>query len=86
MFISFFCVEFAGLIMAVIMLQSPIFGRTTAYFGIIANALGLVHYVFQITIPPLTVISMSLTAVFLLVWHILIGFRLLRATGSAARA
>ena len=81
-FISFFCVEVAGLIMAAIMLRSNLFGRRTAYFGILANVLGLVYYVFQITVPALTAVSMSLSAVFLLIWYALIGVRLLRLASN----
>jgi hypothetical protein len=77
-FASFFCVELAGLIMAVIMLHSRLFGRIAAYFGILANAFGLAYYVFQNTVPALTAISLSLSAVCLLIWYIVIGVKLLR--------
>ncbi len=77
-FASFFCVELAGLIMAVIMLRSSLFGRITAYVGILANGFGLAYYMFQNTAPAFTAISMSLAAVCLLIWYLLIGVRLLR--------
>jgi len=81
-FLSFFCVEVAGVIMACIMLQDGRFGKISAYVGITANMLGLAYYVTQFTIPALIPISMSLSAVCLLIWYLLIGAKLLRNLGS----
>jgi xanthine/uracil/vitamin C permease (AzgA family) len=60
------------------MLRSPVFGKVTAYTGILANLFGLGYYVTLAFAPTMTVIPLSASAPFLLIWYILIGRRLLQ--------
>jgi hypothetical protein len=83
LYISFFLVSLAGLIIATVMRRSTIFDRRTAYLGILANVLGLGYYVVRVVAPALIAVPLATSAPFLLVWYILIGLRLLRLARSA---
>jgi hypothetical protein len=61
----------ALVIISIVMLQSKIFSKATAYMGILANALALGLYV-----PKIGIYILLFSVVFLLVWYILITRRL----------
>ena len=71
-----FLIGLSGLIISIIMLQSGVFSRTTAYFGILANGVGLSYFITIIILPTIGWIPIPLSAVPLLIWYILIGVRL----------
>jgi hypothetical protein len=73
---GFFCVTVAGRISAVVMLRSHIFGRATAYLGILANGFGLSYYLTLVFTPALIALPLSISALFLLAWYLLISRRL----------
>lgn len=75
-YVSFLLVTMAGLILAAVMLRSNIFSRGTAYAGILANGLGLGYYVTLVSAPALDFVPISVSAVFLLMWYVLVGLRL----------
>jgi len=77
-YVSFLFINVAGLIIATVMLRSTAFGGLTAYVGILANLFGLGYYVTLMPQPTLSVIPISTAAVFLLIWYILIGRKLLQ--------
>jgi len=77
-YISYLLVNVAGLIAAAVMLRSAAFGRTTAYVGILAYALGLGYYITNSFAPALNVIPIAGSAPFLLIWYLRVGWRLLR--------
>ena len=70
-------VTIAGLICAVVMLRSDVFGRTTAVVGILAQSFMLVYFLTWTLPPAVRAISPSLSGLFLFVWYILIGIKLL---------
>ena len=78
---GFLLVTLAGLIISVVMLRCSVFGRITAYAGILASAFGL-GYPLGIAIAPRTVVipivatSLSVSACFLVIWYIGIARRL----------
>jgi hypothetical protein len=73
---SFALVSTSLLITSVVMLQSPTFGRRTAYVGIITNLAGLAEYV---PVPGLYIAFVGLTnGVGLGLWFFLIGRTLLK--------
>jgi hypothetical protein len=78
LYLSFLFVNLGGVIIAVVMLRSTIFGRITAWSGILANVLALGYYVTLIFAPAMSFIPISLAAPCLLVWYIRIGVKLLR--------
>jgi hypothetical protein len=77
-YVSFLLVNLAGLIFATVMLRSRAFGKLVAYVGILANLFGLGYYVTLVLTPSMSVIPLSASAPFLLVWYILISRKLLR--------
>lgn len=78
LYLSFLLVTVAGLMISVVMLRSRILGKATALFGILANAFGLACYAVLLTAPGFVALPISLSSVFLLIWYILLGLRLLR--------
>ena len=81
--VGFFLVTVAGLIISAVMLRSGVFGKITAYTGILANAFGL-GYPIGVAIAPRTVVipmvatALSVSACFLVIWYIGIARRLLQ--------
>lgn len=89
-YLSFFLVAAAGLLISMAMLQSTVFGRKTAYVGLLASGLDLGYCLAVLLVPgaALEVIGMLLVAsagLLLMVWHILIGLRLLQMGNSTLR-
>lgn len=77
-YLSFMFVTVSGLIYSVAMIQTGIFSRGTATTGILANSIGLVYYIFLIYIPKLVFIPISASALFLLIWYLQIGIKLIQ--------
>jgi len=80
-YLSLLLVAAAGLITSLVMLRSHAFTRATAYVGIVAAALALAYcmaYLFLPGVEMLPVFSIPAAGLLLMVWHILIGWRLLR--------
>ncbi|MHA2165781.1 MAG: hypothetical protein ACXAC6_14440 [Candidatus Hodarchaeales archaeon] len=75
-YISMFLIGLSGLIISIIMLQSNVFSRKTAHFGILANGVGLSYFITIIILPTIGWIPIPLSAIALLIWYILIGVRL----------
>lgn len=75
-YISLFLIGFSGLIISIIMLQSNVFSRTTAYFGILANGVGLSYFITIIILPTIGWLPIPLSAIPLMIWYILIGVKL----------
>jgi hypothetical protein len=71
-----------GLLLAAVMLRSGLFGRVTAVTGITANALDLGYCVAYAAAPAaaatLALIFIPAAGLFLMLWHLLVGWRLLR--------
>lgn len=77
-YLSFLCLALAGLITSMVMLQSDLFGRATAYVGILAAAFDLTYCITFALAPAMTVYLLSAAGLLLMIWHILIGLRLYR--------
>jgi hypothetical protein len=75
-YLSYFFMSIAGLIISLVMLNSITFNKMTAIIGILANGIGLSYYITLLFIPMLVFIPISISAVFLLVWYLLVGIRL----------
>lgn len=76
--LSLFLVTLAGLIISVVMLESSVFGKATAYVGLLAHLFGLGYFLALAFAPAILALPPSISAVFLLIWYILIGLRLLK--------
>jgi hypothetical protein len=73
---GFLFVTAAGLIISLVMLQGKIFNKTAAYMGILANGFGASYYILLVFTPGLVFIPISISAIFLLIWYVMIGIRL----------
>jgi hypothetical protein len=76
LYISFLLVSVAGLILSLVMLKSDSFSRMSAYMGITANLLGLGYYIMLVFAPALVYLPLSLSALFLIAWYLMISERL----------
>lgn len=82
-YMSFLLMAIAGLIVSIVILRSSIFSRVTAYVGILASAFDLTYCITLAFIPAIDADLIALwtqpaAGLLLMVWHILIGLRLLR--------
>jgi hypothetical protein len=77
-YMGFLLVAAAGLIISAVMLRSPIFGRATAYAGVLASTLDLASCITIAFAPAMNVYLLSAAGLLLMIWHILIGIRLLQ--------
>ncbi|HUI87350.1 MAG TPA: DUF4386 family protein [Anaerolineales bacterium] len=75
-YLSYLFVTVAGLVFSTVMLRCDIFSRPTAYAGILANGFGLGYYVTLAFASAFEFIPISISAVFLLIWYLLVGLRL----------
>ncbi len=75
-YMSFFLVTVAGLIISVVMLRSDAFSKVTAYVGLLANGFGLGYYFAGAKAPAMVALPLSVSAIFLLAWYVLIGRQL----------
>jgi hypothetical protein len=76
---GFFLISVGGLLISAVMLRSNIFSKATAYVGTLAFAISFSDYVRIIVAPSaltLTLIIALTSAVFLIIWLILVGRRL----------
>jgi hypothetical protein len=80
-YLSLFLIASAGMITSIVMLRSSIFNRATAYVGILASAFDLIYCFAFAFIPTvdtelLAVIFIPFAGLFLMIWHIMAGWRL----------
>jgi hypothetical protein len=76
--VGLFLISVAGLIVSWAMLRSSLFGRSTAYLGMVAYALALADYLRQALTSSvvITLLVVLLGALFLMIWYVLVGRRL----------
>ena len=73
-----FLVEVGALIFSVEMVSGNIFSKLTAYVGIAAHGLDLVHVVFMLMIPATGDLLMVVAGTLYLLWFPLVGVRLIQ--------
>jgi hypothetical protein len=83
-YLSLFLVVLAGLIISIVMLRSGIFGKATAYVGIVANGLRLGYFIALAFAPTLIALPIVISAPFRVLWYILIALGLFRLAASAS--
>ena len=71
--VAYFVGSISGILMSAVMLRSPIFSKLTAYVGMLGNIVSLGLYV-----PVIGIYISVFSVLFLWIWYILIGIRLLR--------
>lgn len=75
-YISLLLLAVAGLLVSVVMLNSRIFGKKTAYLGILASALDLTYCITFALVPELDAVLLSGAGLCLMIWHIVVGRKL----------
>ncbi|HSM24109.1 MAG TPA: hypothetical protein VK856_04540 [Anaerolineaceae bacterium] len=89
-YVSMFLIAIAGLIFSVTLLKNSHFGRWSAFMGIIANSLDLM-YCLVFPFSPITVheklalFFIPAAGFFLMVWHILVGLRLIHIARKTSK-
>ena len=81
-YVSYFLVLLAGLIISIVMLRSDVFSRATAIVGILANGIGLCYFITLILAPAIYWIPHPISAPFRVVWYFLIALRLFKLAGA----
>jgi hypothetical protein len=89
-YMSLLLVAIAGMIISMVMLRSTMFSRVTAYVGVLANALDLAYCVAYIFMPGidsgiLAISFIPAAGLFLMIWHILVGWRLYQLGNSKGK-
>jgi hypothetical protein len=87
-YLSLLLVVPAGLVISLVMLQSSVFNKWTAYVGILANGILLFHFIFiTFTLTPaLYAIPTVISAPFRVLWYVLIAIRLFRLGSGVSKA
>jgi hypothetical protein len=80
-YVSLFLLAVAGLVFSVLMLRSAVFGRATAWVGLLAGALDLAYcaafpFVSAAGADLVAVCTLPAAGLLLMIWHILIGLKL----------
>jgi hypothetical protein len=75
-FIGSMLLQSGALLISILMLQGRVFGRATAYVGILTHGLDLVHLVLLLLVPGLGEILMAIAGTLYLIWFPLVGLRL----------
>lgn len=66
----------AGVLISIVMLRSKVFGRVTAFVGILTHGLDLAHILIGFFVPAVGVILMAVAGPLYLLWFPLVGRRL----------
>lgn len=80
-FLSLFFIAIATMMSSVVMWRSEVFNRATAFVGMCAGALDLVYCLAFVFLPAvdtetLAVFFLPAAGLFLMIWHIMVGWRL----------
>jgi hypothetical protein len=84
-YMSLFLLAVAGLLFSVVMLQSKVFGKITAYIGILASTFDLVYCITFAFIPELDALLLSAAGLALMIWHILLGRKIYKLNYTTRR-
>lgn len=84
-YMSLLLLAVAGLIISIVMLRSGIFGRVTAWVGILAGAIDLVYCITFAFVPGIDVYLLSASGLLLFIWHVLVGLRLFQLGQRASK-
>lgn len=77
-YVSLFLIYLAGLIIALVMFQSNLFNKATAWTGLLANGFGLLLFPALIFAPAIAWLPPSLSAPFRVIWYMLIAIKLFK--------
>jgi hypothetical protein len=88
-YMSLLLIAAAGMVTSIVMLRSNVFNRTTAYVGILASAFDLAYCISYVFMPSvdnelLSIIFMPVAGLLLMIWHIMVGWRLYQLSKNTA--
>jgi hypothetical protein len=76
-------VQSGAVLISVVMLRSSVFGKPTAYLGILMHGCDLAHIILGLLLPVLGVVFMAIAGPFYPIWLFLIGRRLLQLAAAS---
>jgi hypothetical protein len=79
-YLSWLFVAVAGVLFSVAMLQGQVFDRATVLVGLLASACDLAYCLTLAFAPGLRVFLVATAGAFWMIWHLMVGLRLLRLT------
>ena len=77
-YVSFFLVLLAGLIISIVMLRNNIFSKATAVSGILSNGIGLCYFIGLAFAWELYWLPIPISAPFRVIWYFLIALKLFK--------
>ncbi len=88
-YMSLLLIAAAGMVTSIVMLRSNVFNRTAAYVGILASAFDLAYCISYVFMPSvdselLSIIFMPVAGLLLMIWHIMVGWRLYQLSKNTA--
>ena len=88
-YMSLLLIAVAGMITSVVMMRGNVFNRATAYVGILASAFDLAYCITYAFVPSvdgelLSIIFIPAAGLLLMIWHIMVGWRLYQLGRNAA--
>jgi hypothetical protein len=81
-FISGLFLQGSTTLISVLMLKSSVFNKATAWVGILAHGVDLIHIVLMVFIPAIGVVLMAVAGPLYPIWFFLVGRRLLQLARS----
>jgi hypothetical protein len=81
-FISGIFLQGSTTLISILMLKSNVFSRGTAWVGILAHGIDLVHVILMVFIPALGAILMAVAGPLYPFWFFMVGRRLIQLAGS----
>ena len=82
-YVSYFLVLMAGLIISLVMWRSGIFSKATALMGILANGIGLCYFITLVFFPAIYWIPHPISAPFRVIWYFLLAIKLFQLARQA---
>jgi hypothetical protein len=68
----------SAVLISVVMLRSSVFGKATAYLGILMHGVDLAHIVFGLFLPGVGIVLMAIAGPLYPIWLFLVSRRLLQ--------
>lgn len=76
-------VQSGAVLISVVMLRSSVFGKPTAYLGILMHGFDLAHIILGLFLPIAGVVFMAIAGPFYPIWLFLVGRRLLKLAAAS---
>jgi hypothetical protein len=81
-FVSGIFLQGSTTLISILMLKSSVFNKTTAWVGILAHGIDLLHVPLMVFIPAIGAVLMAIAGPLYPIWFFLVGRKLLQLAGS----